>query len=140
MDGRKQRAVTSALIVISLLLALSLTFNVVFFGQMQRLKNPRDKSVVGTFLMGNELDVDNSAYMVFQQDGKYVLYKQFEVLEKGSYSDEGQGFYALTPAGSGQGGRVVYNGSDEAVLVDSGGGTELFVRISDIPTFINVKV
>lgn len=140
MDVRKQRAVTAALCVVSLLLALSLTFNAVFFGQMRRLKNPEDEAVVGTFLAGREWDAENSSYIVFQQDGSYVRYKQFEVLETGGYSDEGAGLYALTPAGSGQGGRVVYNGSDEVVLVDSGGDTELFVRISDIPSFSNVRV
>ena len=142
MDERKQRTVTAALVVVCLLLALSLTFNAVFFGQMQRLKNPEDESVVGTFLAGREWDVENSSYIVFQQDGSYVRYKQFEVLEEGDYLDEGQGFFALAlaPGESGQGGRVVYNGSDEVVLVDAEGGAELFVRISETPTFINVHV
>lgn len=68
-----------------------------------------------------------------------MLYKQFELLEQGGYKPEAANVYALTPQ----------NGAARSVIYEDGANTlyytgfdnniEVFSKISQTPTFINLQ-
>lgn len=124
-------------LIVSAILALSLCANVVLITLIALGDSP--KQVVGTYCTGDEKD-PATRYIVFERDGKYVVYKQFEHIETGSYSEDGSGngVYMLTNTDADAKRFVVFNGSDQIYFFDPVSGITTFSRISETAAYINL--
>lgn len=117
------------------LLVLSLCANIVL-GALLFSERPAG-SVVGTYCTGDGMSQDD-CYLVFLQDSTYVLYKQFEIVEKGRYYAEDGGVYLLRSEDKTKETLAVFDGADQIRYYEPGAGVLSFTRISDIPAFINL--
>lgn len=76
-------------------------------------------------------------YLVFDPDGRFFRYVQFEMLGEGTYTGQGSQIYTLSGE-SGQNDWVVCT-PDGVYLFDSNQNqAQFFRKCSDVPTFINV--
>lgn len=129
--GKKQWILPVFLVV-----SLCLNIGLLVFAFYQKPQPPN--SIIGTYCSGAEVS-PNSNYLVFETDGSYTLYKQFELLEEGGYVAEATNVYALT-AQDGAAHSVVYeDGSDTLYYNGFDNSIEVFSKISQTPTFINLQ-
>lgn len=126
-------------IVILVLLAISFCINI-FFITYTCYKNSSasDKPIVGTYCTSNGPS-GNGIYFCFERDGNYVIYKQFNVIENGTYKKENNNIYLLKKSGNDKSQYIIYNDNDSIHYVDSSNNVTYFSRIGDIPTYINVQ-
>ena len=96
---------------------------------------PVELDPVGTFCAGEQVSPD-SRYLTLQSDGSYLLYRQFERLEEGSWevAQEEDSLLITLQAADGTVKQAVLARSEILRL-----GEEEFHRISDTPTYVNVK-
>lgn len=97
------------------------------------------KNVVGTYCAGDEQSGD-AKYIALNREGGYVIYEQFNLIEKGSYKKEYENMFSLKTETEGEVKQwIIYNERDLIHYINSPGSPILFVRISDIPTYINLQ-
>lgn len=94
------------------------------------------KSPIGTYCTGNGIS-ENDRYLVLQKDGSYVLYKQFELIEKGNYWSNDSSIYSLIPESDSLEHSIVYN-TDTIYFFDSYRGVIIYTKIDSVPTYINL--
>lgn len=96
--------------------------------------------LTGTYCTGNAaLPHADAEYLAFMKDGEYWHYRQFELLERGSYSPgQDEALFRLTPQGGGPVSTAVWTG-EKLYRVDSAGGVTVFLKFTDVPTLINVE-
>lgn len=125
-------------LIVSVILALSLCANVVLITLITLEESP--KQFVGTYCTGDEKN-PTTLYIVFERDGKYVVYKQFEYIETGNYYKDGSsnGVYILTMTDSEAKRFVAFNGSDQIYYFNPDNGITVFSRISEIAVYINLQ-
>lgn len=118
--------------LIPALLALSLIGNLIWL--CISIAPKEEKSIVGSYCdedPGSYAAADHGEYLVFTQDGTYTRYRQFEVLERGTYRWEKPVFYLEESAG--------YFDGKNTVILFNGQETTAYSRFSDVPNYINVS-
>lgn len=128
--------ITKALLGATLILFVAV---VVLLGM---LFAPRSGDLYGTYCTGTQVTGED-LYIVLQKDHSYWLYKQFELLEDGTYevarTVADLNVLSLTAQGISAESTAVCNGSHVILLV---GGTDdaiVFEKMSDIPAFISLQ-
>jgi len=113
------------IVVLALILLLLVGFSL----------RPAEPDPVGTFCDGEQVSPD-SRYLTLQTDGSYLLYRQFERLEEGSWeaAQEEDSLLLTLRAADGSIREAALTKSEILRL-----GEQEFRRISDTPTYINVK-
>ena len=93
----------------------------------------------GTFMYmpnNDETDVDENVYLVFDNQNKYVIYKQGDIcLDRGKYETENKNIILSSSDGTVR--KVVYEMDKVYDLLDK--DTVVFERHSDVPAYINFK-
>lgn len=103
---------------------------------ISQMQDAPEASVVGTFLHPDE--GVTGLHLVMEWDGEFMLYRQFEVLEVGTYTGLGDGIFYLQSTTSDFSAQIVYRENNYIYLFSAGQTVLSFHRISDIPTYINV--
>lgn len=88
--------------------------------------------VVGTFttdVMGEGL------YFTFESDGYFYHFRQFELVEKGTYEVDGE---VITLKGSGTDKYIIYVNNMLYYFDIEKNNVSSYIRLSNIPTFINL--
>lgn len=123
--------------LILIAMCMAMVFSVIHFA-------PMPHQFWGTYSTGNE-PLTDSLYLVLQTDGRYTIYRQFEVLEKGTFEPllPGTGkediIYRLTAQDTLSKTKLVYDKeSDEVVLLDYQDKDIPMGRMSRDAVFINV--
>lgn len=117
-----------------ILLAVSLCLNVVLLAIL--CMNQRSQPLTGTFLCEGSSHTDGT-YLTFDEKGSFTVYRQFDTLFTGTYTEDANGVYVLdgteltVPY-------VVYDGRD-TVHFFSVPDAYTYQRISDLPTYVNVE-
>lgn len=119
-----------------LLLVISLIINAVL--SMNLLDQNKPKSIIGTYCTGTGQN-KNDKYIVFQQDGSYTSYMQFQLIEEGNYEITDNNSYLLQPSENSEGKHVIYNEQNFVYYIDSQSNITIYDKISSTPTFINIK-
>ncbi len=123
---------SGAIIALSLCLLLSVTLNIV-----QLVSRGREyQNIVGTYCTGNGM-VETDEYLVFERNGAYSRYRQFQMLERGGYTARGESVYILTSADGTNTIQILYK--DKAVYQFEELRITIFKQLSDTPTYINVN-
>lgn len=127
----------SIVFILVALLAISVCLNVVVIRKSNFLY--KEMTVVGSFstFPPSIPSSEGQLYLTLDYDGKYLIYRQFEVIDSGNYQIEEKklSFYGKTNFAG------YYDGSDEIVFFDSMNNEILcFLRYSNLPEYINVKV
>ncbi|MCL2580297.1 MAG: hypothetical protein FWE32_09775 [Oscillospiraceae bacterium] len=123
---------TKVTIIIVLVVALSASFFVNYV-------DPRNQQIHGTYISGDQMSPD-AVYLVFEQEspvygGNFAKYRQFEMMEYGSFAPLEGNIYSLYGASSTW--KVIF--VDNAVyLIYQTGEVSAFARLSRMPTYINV--
>lgn len=117
-----------------ILLAVSLCLNVVLLAI--QCMSQRSQPLTGTFLCEGSSHADGT-YLTFDEKGSFTVYRQFDTLFTGTYTEDANGVYildgtALTVP------YVVYDGRD-TVHFFSVADAYTYQRISDLPTYVNVE-
>lgn len=123
----------------SVSLSLPAPFNIVHFVL-------RTHQFWGTYCTGDEPFTDN-LYLVLQKNGQYTIYKQFEVLEKGSFEElpsdsgtRGVTYKLISEAGLSERNLVYEKESGTVVILGYQDEDIVFRQISKDALFINVDV
>lgn len=125
----------SIVLVLVIVLTVSLLANGILLGI---IFDTSEKSIVGTYCT-NGGKVPDGKYIVFEPNGDYVIYKQFELIEKGRYTAAENHIYTLKQAESGgEPCNAVFNNSD-VIYFSSDNKVETLSKISDVPTYINLQ-
>lgn len=125
------------IVLLVVVLAISLAGNIVLMGPNTL---PRTASIVGTYLSNdNPWEWEIAEYLVFEREGAYTRYRQFEILEEGTYEEAAAGVYSLHPDGSAAVTAQAVFTDDVVYAFDTEGMVIPFPRMSDIPTFINLE-
>lgn len=103
-------------------------------GLNQQLNRYRQPRIVGTYLNGTA-EMGNAEYVVFTQDGLFFRYRQFQMLETGTYETSGEGIFAVEQGAQTE--FAVLRG-EEVCCGGGTGGITVYTKMDDIPTFINV--
>lgn len=117
-----------------ILLAVSLCLNVVLLAI--QCMSQRSQPLTGTFLCEGSSLADGT-YLTFDEKGTFTVYRQFDTLFTGTYTEDANGVYVLdgteltVPY-------VVYDGRD-TVHFFSVPDAYTYQRISDLPTYVNVE-
>jgi len=117
-----------------LLLAVLLLCSVVI--NLIQMQEPSGVPVVGTFLHADQGPI--GLYLVFERDGSFAQYRQFEVPERGTYISVGDGIYTLQSRTGDVITQVLYRG-EHIYMFTPDGEIMVFFRFSEIPTFINIR-
>jgi len=125
-DYRKYKLIIVVLLVI---LAFSVIFNIYFICGN---KND-DSSIIGTYMYGDE---KNGEYLVFQDNERYILYKQFDIISEGSYSSE-DNLYELKENDVSKNKAIICD--DTIYYINNDGNVKAYQRISEVPMLINIK-
>lgn len=98
--------------------------------ELMKYENPK---ITGTYSIGS---VQETTYAVFLNDGSYYRYRQFQLLDRGTYEESSQRVYTIH---SQRGKRydAVLSG-DRVFLPWDGEEVVGFERISDVGMFINL--
>lgn len=128
MNNKKVFLVVVVLLAISLITNLYLiTYNSV----------EKKISIVGTYCSGKQ-ELENTEYITFDKNGKYIMYKQFEVLEKGNYSLQKEKVISLESSDNSITNVLMGEGS-VIYYIDKMSDIKCLNKISDIPTYININ-
>ena len=122
------------------LLLLSLTANAV---QYVTARKREVGALIGTYCSQTD-NPGEGEYYVFLEDHRYVKYRQFQLLEQGTYSKDtrqldGQGIFKLQSE-SGEMVAQILQMEDAVYSFQSDGEILSYSKISDTPTFINVEM
>lgn len=118
----------------TILLVVSLCLNVVLLAI--QCMSQRSQPLTGTFLCEGSSHTDGT-YLTFDEKGSFTVYRQFDTLFTGTYTEDANGVYVLdgteltVPY-------VVYDGRD-TVHFFSVPDAYTYQRISDLPTYVNVE-
>lgn len=125
--------------IIITVLVISLAANIILSICLANGKS--EKPIRGTYCTGNG-PTDTNQYIVFEQNGVYGMYRQFESLEKGSYEPEGRDMiYLLSPSGDMHSECIVYDGADTIYIYNlSENQLEVYERISEEAVYVNVDM
>jgi hypothetical protein len=95
------------------------------------------QNIVGTYATGaeNEFPSEDDEYIIFDNEGTYMRYRQFEIFDKGTYKKSNENVVTLvsqdaTTYAFWQGKQLFYTGSNN--------GSFIFKKIDDMPVKINV--
>jgi len=108
---------------------------------MQNKLDKYENSIYGTYINQGK-GIDESEYFVFEKD-KFYHYMQFKLLDKGDYNEVYENLYFLKGdnqindfviKGVMNGNNVIYFNNRDLNSVN------IYSKISDIPTFINIEV
>ena len=91
---------------------------------------------LGTYASGITLQ-PQAEYLVFLRDGVYCRYRQFEMLDTGTFELREDNIYALRSTESGECWEVLWRG-DTIYRTTPEGIVLPYIQISKTPTFINV--
>ncbi|MEA5038995.1 MAG: hypothetical protein VB086_04070 [Clostridiaceae bacterium] len=125
----------------SVVLTLSIIANLVL---VILLFMPADEfQEVGSYADGSvTAATTDRVYLVLDQESQYMLYKQYNVLETGTYAEEALGVYCLI-SDEGQMPRYVVHAAQEQIYyITYESGKANFIsmgKFSDVPTYLNVK-
>lgn len=108
---------------------------------MQNKLDKYENNIYGTYINQGK-GIDESEYFVFEKD-KFYHYMQFKLLDKGDYNEVYENLYFLKGdnqindfviKGVMNGNNVIYFNNRDLNSVN------IYSKISDIPTFINIEV
>ncbi|MCL2045110.1 MAG: hypothetical protein FWG88_01830 [Oscillospiraceae bacterium] len=93
----------------------------------------------GTYIAGDQLS-PNAIYLVIETtDNYYVLYRQFELIEIGTFSIQERIIGLLVSDGEEYSKHIYQQNEDTIYLLNHDGTVTMFIRIALIPTFINIE-
>lgn len=105
----------------------------------QRIFEAVTPSIQGTYCTNDaSMPSADNEYIAFMENGTYVKYRQFHILEQGNYRKEKDGIYAVTSS-SGMESQVVCVG-EKVYLSGEKRTLTAYVKFSDTPTLINVHL
>ena len=117
-----------------IVLVVSLCLNVALLAI--QCMSQRSQPLTGTFLCEGSSH-SGGTYLTFDEKGSFTVYRQFDTLFTGTYTEDANGVYVLdgteltVPY-------VVYDGRD-TVHFFSVADAYTYQRISDLPTYVNVE-
>lgn len=125
---KKSIAVLIVIILISLLYIIQLK------DEIHSLS--RDGFIIGSYI-SEASENTNSHYLVFDKGNKFYRYKQFELLDEGTYLDYDDNVYLL----EGLNGNNWLTKNDDTIYFFDHQRNDLnsFTKINDVPLFINLK-
>lgn len=126
-------------VIQKVILFASLCFNVVLV--VHTFYKSPNESIIGTYRTGDGI-VKSDKHLVFLPDCSYVLYKQFELIEKGNYKDNiinDISVYSLISEDETSEHIILYNSSDAIYFFDDYNGFMTFTKISSTPSFVNLS-
>lgn len=91
----------------------------------------------GSYMTETNLPGDGE-YLVFDPEGRFFRYVQFEMLDKGTYTGQESQIYTLSGE-SGQNDWVVCTPEGVYLFDANQNLAQFFRKFSDVPTFINVE-
>ncbi|WP_312650435.1 hypothetical protein [Aminipila sp.] len=96
------------------------------------------KDIKGSYAVQDvQMPISDNEYLVFQ-DGSFYRYKQFELLDKGTYENDHEDIYKLK---SGDTDQYVICSNEKVYYYDlERNNISIYYKFSDMPTFINVNV
>lgn len=99
------------------------------------------KDIKGSYSIQDvQMPTSDNEYFVFQ-DGRFYRYKQFELLDKGTYENDYEDIYKLKSHNSDDIEQYVICNNEKVYYYDiERKNIEIYYKFSDIPTFINVNV
>lgn len=99
------------------------------------------KDIKGSYSIQDvQMPTSDNEYFVFQ-DGHFYRYKQFELLDKGTYENDYEDIYKLKSDDSNDTEQYVICNNEKVYYYDiERKNIEIYYKFSDIPTFINVNV
>ena len=118
-------------------LAASLLANLVLLGLL--LRPPQRPDVSGAYALGTEVSTltEDDRYLVMYDDGGYLLYQRYQVLDSGRYSVEDKGARFRFTSDRGQGSYLaVFARPDTLYLPDRDTGIGIYSRHMDTSTII----
>jgi len=118
------------ILLLAFLLLCSIVVNLI------QMREPSPLPIVGTFLHADQGFA--GLYLVFEHDGSFAKYRQFEVPERGTYIPAGAGIYTLQSRAGDFITQVLYRG-EHIYMLTPDGKIMVFLRIDTVPTFINVR-
>lgn len=132
LKGKSYILKNSKTIVLIILLLLSIFYNV-------KLKNELDKfiqirNIIGTYQYGNTFDPE---YFVFSE-GEFYRYKQFQLLDKGTYENIYDNVYILKSDNIDE--YIIYSNEGFHFYDRKRNNILLYSKISNVPTFVNIDI
>ena len=119
-------------------LAASLLANLVLLGLLFR--PPQRPDVSGAYALGTDVSslTEDDRYLVVYDDGGYLLYQRYQVLDSGRYSaEDGKGTRLRFTSDRGQGSYMaVFARPDTLYLPDRDTGIGLYSRHMDTSTIV----
>lgn len=96
------------------------------------------KDIKGSYATNDvQMPISDNEYFVFQ-DGSFYRYKQFELLDKGTYENDYEDIYRLKSDDTDQ---YVICSNEKVYYYDiERNNISIYYKFADIPTFINVNV
>ena len=119
-------------------LAASLLANLVLLGLL--LRPPQRPDVSGAYALGTDVSslTEDDRYLVVYDDGGYLLYQRYQVLDSGRYSaEDGKGARLRFTSDRGQGSYpAVFARPDTLYLPDRDTGIGIYSRYRDSSTLV----
>lgn len=95
------------------------------------------KDIKGSYAVQDvQMPISDNEYFVFQ-DGNFYRYKQFELLDKGTYKNDYEDIYKLKSGDTDQ--YVIYSNEKVYYYDVERNNISIYYKFSDMPTFINVN-
>lgn len=96
------------------------------------------KDIKGSYAIQDvQMPISDNEYFVFQ-DGSYYRYKQFKLLDKGTYENDYEDIYRLKSDDSDQ--YVICSNEKVYYYNIEQNNIQIYYKFSDIPTFLNVNI
>ena len=119
-------------VVMIAIIVLLLISNIVQYNSFNR-----DGTIIGTSRTGDGMSPLDE-YFIFEKDGKYVIYRQFAILESGTYEEVEDSLYLLSDGTGAQAAYALYSRSEDKVYLIRADEFRTFAKVSDVPFYINV--
>lgn len=134
--------ISKNILTIILVIALLLTLVLLYKTKSDLNKYVLNKDIDGTFIWATDnnkvhMPSKDTEYFTFMK-GKFYRYKQFKLIEEGTYNKSDDNVYILM--GENINSHIVYTNDSFYFYDTKENEIYSFIRMSDVPTFINLKI
>lgn len=129
-----EKKLNKKITILTSLLVVSSLLNIVL---LCILFQPNSNSIIGTYCTGTGRN-EHDNYIVFQSDGLYTIYTQFNIIEKGTYTIEDTNIYLLQSKDNGEKKYVIWNGANLIYCFGIEGTIITYDKVDSTPMYINL--
>lgn len=122
------------MLVLIALLCISICYNIKLKAELDNFLIYKD--IKGTYLMQND-DPHNPEYFVFSKEGNFCRYKQFQLLDKGTYENAYDNVYILKSNNLDE--YIIYSNDQFHFYDRKQNNIFTYSKVSDHEIFINIK-